>query len=143
MNQTEFPPVEISQQFIVPAENIFSAWTEPEIIKKWMFKGEGYGVEKAMINLEPNGEFSIITKDPNGELLNHFGTYHEIARPSLLSFSLQAPHHFPGVSSVIVRIMPTEQGAVMMFLQTGIDPSVVEDAWRKMFEKLDQVVNDL
>lgn len=108
-----------------------------------MFIGEGYETEKVTINPEPNGEFSIITKADNGALLNHFGVYHEIARPTILSFSLEAPHHFAGASSVIVRIMPTDQGALMMFLQTGVDPALVEDAWRKMFERLDQVVTDL
>jgi uncharacterized protein YndB with AHSA1/START domain len=140
MKPQEFDPIELHHDFAVPTENVFNAWTDPEIMKRWMFTGESNDIIQVINSLEQNGAYSVIKKGENGEWVDHHGTYREIARPNLLSFSLEASEKFAGISSVVIRIMPTENGSHMSFLQTGADPAVFSDTWKKMFEKLEQVL---
>jgi uncharacterized protein YndB with AHSA1/START domain len=142
MSEKEFAPIELHHDFSVPSENVFNAWTDPEIMKKWMFKGETNDIVQVINNLEQNGAYTVVKKNANGEVEDYYGTYREIAGPNMLSFSLEAPEKFEGVSTVVVRIMPTENGSHMSFLQTGADPALFESAWKKMFERLEKILAD-
>lgn len=138
--EKEYPPIELTHDFNVPTENVFNAWTNPELIKQWMFKGKDNDIVQVINSLEQNGAFSVIKKGKGGEWMDHYGTYREIVRPNLLSFSLEAPDRFKGVSSVVIRIMPTESGSQLHLLQTGADPAFFTKVWEQMFLKLEQVL---
>ena len=137
---TEYPPIELHHHFVAPAENVFNAWTDPVLISRWMFKGNENDIIQVINKLEQNGAFSVVKKNEQGEFVEYFGTYREISRPNLLSFSLESPGRFNGVSSVVIRIMPTEFCSHLTLLQTGVHPAVFNEAWRKMFEKLEGIL---
>jgi uncharacterized protein YndB with AHSA1/START domain len=139
MEEPLFNPVEIHQRFSVPAEDVFDAWTDPALVKKWMFQGEFNNIVQVIIGLEPGGEFSVVKKNDEGYFRDYCGHYHEISRPNLLSFSLEAPETFAGLSNIVLRIMPVDGGSEMVFLQTGVDPAIVEVPWRKMFDQLNRL----
>jgi uncharacterized protein YndB with AHSA1/START domain len=136
----DYPPIELSHDFTVPSENVYNAWTNPEIMKQWMFKGEANDIIQVINNVEHNGAYSLIKKGDDGGWLEHYGTYHEIVKPNLLSFSLEAPERFEGVSNIIICITPTDDGSHMHLLQTGGDPAFFVDTWKKMFERLEKVL---
>jgi uncharacterized protein YndB with AHSA1/START domain len=140
MEQTDFIPIEIHQRFSVPAEDVFDAWTDPLIVKKWMFHGEFNNIIQVIIELKTGGEFSVVKKTDEGYLRDYYGQYHELNRPVFLSFSLESPDAFPGASNVVIRFQPLESGCEMVFLQTGVDPSVAEQPWRQMFEQLSHLL---
>jgi uncharacterized protein YndB with AHSA1/START domain len=139
MKETDIIPIEIHQRFSVPAEDVFDAWTDPLIVNKWMFLGEFNNIIQVIIDLRPAGEFSIVKKTDEGYFRDYYGKYHEVNRPALLSFSLEAPDVFEGVSNVVLRINSTSEGCEMVLLQTGVDPAVTERPWRLMFERLSQL----
>lgn len=134
--------IEIHQRFSVPAEDVFDAWTQPALIKKWMYTGEFNNIIQVIINLETGGEFSVVKQAEEGYLRDYYGTYHEINRPHLLSFSLEAPDIYEGASNVIIHLNQTEDGSTMVFMQTGVDPSVTEQLWRQMFEQLSRLLEN-
>jgi uncharacterized protein YndB with AHSA1/START domain len=134
--------IEIHQRFSVPAEDIFDAWTQPALIKKWMYTGEYNNIIQVIINLETGGEFSVVKQAEEGYLRDYYGSYHEINRPHFLSFSLEAPDIYEGTSNVIIRMEQTEEGSAMVFMQTGIDPSIAEQPWRQMFEQLSNLLEN-
>lgn len=138
--QTVTEGLTISQRFSVSTEDVFDAWTIPSLIKQWMYKGEKNDIVQAIVNLEPNGGFSVIKRNAEGEWADHYGHYHEIVRPNLLSFSLEVPDLFEGVSNIVLRLYPTEEGCELYFLQTGVEPDLVEDAWRKMLQRLSSLL---
>jgi uncharacterized protein YndB with AHSA1/START domain len=135
-------PIEIHQRFSVPAEDLFDAWTQPALIKKWMYTGEFNNIIQVIIDLETGGEFSVVKQAEEGYLRDYYGTYHEINRPYLLSFSLEAPDIYEGSSNVVIRLNQAENGSTMVFMQTGIDPSIAEQPWRQMFEQLSRLLEN-
>jgi len=133
--------VHIEHTFTQSPEQIFNAWVRPQIIKKWLFKSDKNKIVHVINDPKPNGAFSILEKTEQGELIDHFGKYYIIQKPWFLSFSLVAPKHFKGVTVVDITINPKEDGCQLTFNQTGVDPKIVEDSWKKMFSELDKVVS--
>jgi uncharacterized protein YndB with AHSA1/START domain len=140
MKQPGITPIEIHQRLSAPVEDVFDAWTDPLAVKKWMFLGEFNNIIQVIIDLQPGGEFSVVKKTDEGYLRDYYGKYHEVSRPALLSFSLEAPDAFPGTSNVVIRFQPIEDGCKMVFLQTGVEPSTAEQPWRQMFEQLNRLL---
>lgn len=141
MEKDQVEPVNITRHFTVPADVVFDAWTNTDLIKQWLFKTDTNRIIQVIMELEPNGTFSIVEQTEDGQLIDHFGQYHEIAAPQLLSFSLEAPEHFPGISSVVVRIDPADDGCTLHFLQTGVDPNLVQKEWERMFDIMEKLLD--
>jgi uncharacterized protein YndB with AHSA1/START domain len=140
MSKEVLPPVKISRQFKISPEFIFDAWIKPEIIRKWLFKSPTNEIVRVANDPQPGGAFSIIELTETGDMIDHYGQYIHVDRPDRLEFTLQVPKHFPGVTNVNLTFgrMP-DGGCQLHLVQTGVDPHVVEDSWRKMLEQLDRL----
>lgn len=134
--------VHIVKRLSVRADVVFDAWTLDNMVKLWLFKSDTNEILHVKTDLQPGGAFSILEQSDDGSLIDHFGRYHQIERPHHLSFSLEAPKHFSGVTEVDIHIMPTAGGCELTFDQTGVDPQIVEESWHKMFNRLDKVLNN-
>jgi uncharacterized protein YndB with AHSA1/START domain len=132
-------PVNLTQYFPVPADTVFAAWTEPEIMRRWLFVSATSEIRKIDLDLRVGGTFSILAWSGR-EFIDHFGAYQKVAPPHNLAFTLQVPKHFPGVSEVIVAVMSTPDGCVMDFQQTGVARETTESAWQVMFATLADVL---
>jgi uncharacterized protein YndB with AHSA1/START domain len=117
------------------AERLFCAWTKPDLMRRWLFKSPTNTIERVDQNLSVGGRFSILEK-ADGRTIDHYGEYTEIKPPYRLAFWLEVPAHFEGRTDVAISFHPTPEGCEMEFIQTGIDPSVVEKKWRAMFLNL-------
>jgi uncharacterized protein YndB with AHSA1/START domain len=134
-----FAPINISQFFPVAPESVFAAWTEPDIMRRWLFVGRCSEIQKIDMDLRVGGAFSIVERRGR-EVIDHFGEYRKVAPPHNLAFTLQVPKHFPGITNVIIGIVSTPDGAVMDFQQTGVACEVTHDAWLAMFMKLAEIL---
>ncbi len=78
--------ITLSKDFRAPAEKIFDAWTDPEVLKSW-FGPEGVVTTAASIDLRPGGSYSLTMALPDGKTVIHRGVYRSIEKPSMLSFT--------------------------------------------------------
>ena len=128
---------ELTWQFpSASTEDVFDAWVVPEKIKGWMYTGDTNDIVQVITNPITGGEFCVLKEDREQELVDYCGTYHELVRPNLLSFSLESPLRYRGTSSVVIRFTVEGEACRMAFLQTGIDPALVGVSWPKMFGRL-------
>jgi uncharacterized protein YndB with AHSA1/START domain len=142
MEQAKFSPVYIEEYFNVSPDVVFDAWVNADTIKQWLFKGDNSHIVDVKIDLQKGGAFSITEKTDEGELIDHFGTYTEVNRPQKLSFTLETHKHFKEVTNVEITITPEGIGSDLIFQQTGVDPILGEDSWRKMFRALASTINN-
>jgi len=84
--QTDTKSLYIQRTFNTHCEDMFRAWTDPEILKQW-FAPEGVITESAEVDLRVGGDYSLVLKLPDGERVNHYGTYQEISSPEKLVFT--------------------------------------------------------
>jgi uncharacterized protein YndB with AHSA1/START domain len=141
-NDVNAPLVSIEVNLQASAEWVFDAWTKPEIMKEWLFRSDANEIVEIKNELQPGGAFSILEKSEDGTLIDHFGRYQLIDRPNQLDFSLEVPEHFEGETRVEVTITSTDQGCKLLFSQRGA-PEVVEQNWRDMFQRLNDVSKSL
>jgi uncharacterized protein YndB with AHSA1/START domain len=130
-----FMALSITLIFKATAGQLFAAWTKPEFVEQWLFKDADSESVTADIDLTVGGRFSIVEHTKDGPV-HHFGNYSAIDKPHSLSFSLEAPTRFGGVSEVQIQFNQMPEECEMVFRQTGVDAENSEAIWRKMFLNL-------
>lgn len=78
--------LQLSKTYRAPADRLFRAWTDPEIIKQW-WPPEGFSEPSAEVDLTIGGAFRIGMKPPQGDVFYATGTYQEIDSPKKLVFT--------------------------------------------------------
>ena len=141
MSSEILEPVNVNKKFSQTAEAVFDAWLKPEIVCQWMFVGPNNKILHVHIDERIGGKFSILELSDTGEKIDHYGEYFIIDKPHELSFTLQVPRHFPGVTHVSIKLAPLASGCLLQFTQTGIDRKVIEQNWKDMFDKLAEVLD--
>lgn len=86
----------VTRQFRASPQRVFDAWLDPEKVKIWWRgaaaaagRGATETIEAVTIDPRIGGRFSILVRR-EGKLLDHTGTYLEIARPRRLVFTWSA-----------------------------------------------------
>ena len=76
----------LSREIQAPIESVFSAWTDPESLKKW-FGPHGVNTTDAQVDLTIGGRYQLTMQEPDGKTIVHGGVYREIDPPRRLVFS--------------------------------------------------------
>ena len=74
----------VTRSFAAPRERVLDAWTQPAIIKRWMFGAPGWTLPVCDIDLRVGGAYRFVWRSEDGKEMGMGGTYREIARPSRL-----------------------------------------------------------
>lgn len=74
---SQSPLVEISRVFQASVESLWSAWSEPEMLKQW-WGPENYSCPDAKIDFRVGGKSLLAMKGPDGKVIWSGGTYEEI-----------------------------------------------------------------
>lgn len=88
--------------------DVFNAWLDPEMLRKFMLPGPGMSVPRAKAEAKPGGRFEIIMKGESGEL-PHAGTYKEIDPHERIVFSWESPFSTEN-SIVTLTFAPVPEG---------------------------------
>lgn len=139
MAQTQFPELRLAYRYAATAEHVFDSWLNPEVLKHWIFIGNPNKITKVQQEEKEGGNFSIVEEN-KGKIIDHFGKYIHIKRPESLSFSLEVPDHFEGISYVEVNIEMQGPACALSFIQRDIDTTKTEQPWKNMFQTLDTVL---
>lgn len=67
-------------------EDVFDAWTQPELIKKWCAP-ETIDVSHSEVDLREGGAYTLGMLTGEGETHTAFGIYREVERPSKLVYT--------------------------------------------------------
>ncbi|MES0881164.1 SRPBCC family protein [Roseibium sp. SCP14] len=86
--------VVVSRKFSAPAERVFDAWLDPEILARFMTPGPDMSVPKATTDPKVGGAFEIIMQ-AGDQQIPHKGIYKEISPHSRLVFTWESPFSEP------------------------------------------------
>jgi uncharacterized protein YndB with AHSA1/START domain len=80
------PSLTIKRRFNAPPAKVFSAWTDPEKVKRWMGPGE---VKPLRAEADPRigGRYRWVMQAPNGEEYDVGGGYREVIPNEKLVFT--------------------------------------------------------
>jgi len=88
-NPTE-TSVRIERSFDAHAEDVFDAWTNPEVLRRWWRADPEWTTPVAEVDLRVGGRYRISMEDPRSGMMHTVGgEYTEVSRPSRLAYSWQ------------------------------------------------------
>jgi uncharacterized protein YndB with AHSA1/START domain len=79
--------VRIERTFAASAEDVFDAWTSPEVMRRWFHCAPDWGTPVAEVDLRVGGEVRVVMRQPDGTEAGARGEYAVIDRPHRLVMS--------------------------------------------------------
>ena len=133
-------PLVVKKVIKASRNEVFEAFTKPEIMSKWFFPGEDYKVDVTN-TLEVGGSYSLIMHAYNGEKYKHTGVYREIAPPEKLVFTWDSDFVSDTVVSILFRELgeSTEVTIIHDLLSEGEMKDNHEKGWKGALDNLDRL----
>jgi uncharacterized protein YndB with AHSA1/START domain len=105
---TAGPALRLERTFAAPAEVVFDAWTEPEVLRRWWAARPDWECASADVDLRVGGRYRLSMRDPSdGSVRTVGGEYVEIARPRRLVYTwtwLAASDAMAGSEDTLVTV---------------------------------------
>jgi uncharacterized protein YndB with AHSA1/START domain len=80
----------VERTFDAPREDVFDAWTNPEVLRRWWRPNPAWSTPVAEVDLRVGGRYRISMEDPESEAKHTAcGEYTEVSRPQRLVYSWQ------------------------------------------------------
>jgi uncharacterized protein YndB with AHSA1/START domain len=76
--------VRIERTFAASAEEVFDAWTSPEVMRRWLHPAADWETPEAEVDLRVGGKVRVVMRRPDGTEIEMLGEYTLIDRPHLL-----------------------------------------------------------
>ena len=76
--------VRIERTFAASAEEVFDAWTSPEVMRRWFHPGPDWATPEAEVDLRVGGRVRVVMRQPDGTEGAAQGEYTLIDRPRRL-----------------------------------------------------------
>jgi Uncharacterized conserved protein len=80
------PELRLTRLVPGPVEEVFRAWTDPEVLARWWGPGDN-AVSHVELDPRPGGSYRLAFATPEGGTLVMAGTYIEVEPPHHLSFT--------------------------------------------------------
>jgi len=88
MSDVATDTVRLERTFEALAEEVFDAWTNPEVLRRWWAAGPSYRATDAEVDLRVGGRYRLAMENADtGAAHVVGGEYHEVRRPSRLVYS--------------------------------------------------------
>lgn len=76
--------VRIERTFDAPAEQVFDAWTSPEVLRRWFHCDPDWDTPVAEVDLRLGGKVRVVMRKPDGGEVEARGEFKLIDRPHRL-----------------------------------------------------------
>ena len=73
--------VSMTRVFNAPRQMVFEAFTQPELVSRWLTGPEGWTMPICEIDLKVGGNYRYGWRHADGKTMSSHGTYHEIVPP--------------------------------------------------------------
>ena len=131
--------IRITRYFPVPPQEVWHAWTDPNLVKTWFGSDPNGIVLTASIDLHIGGGFEVTFCNSDGMQYTCAGEYKEIASYQRLVFTWTWRDR-PEIFELVTVLFQSEgNGTLMIFAHAHIDGGTThnyEVGWNSTFEKL-------
>lgn len=126
-----------------PQADVFNAWLNPEMLRKFMTPGPGMTVPKASNDPKEGGQFEIVMQAGENQI-PHSGTYREISPHDRIVFTWISPYSVED-STVTLQFKPVETGTHVTLTHIRFADEESRDnhkgGWTGILDTLDAKLN--
>ena len=136
--------VRIERTFDASPEEVFDAWTSPEVMRRWFHVGPDWETPEAEVDLRVGGKFRVRMRRPDGTEAMIAGEYTEIDRHHTLVLTCTFSDD-PGNEQLIeLRFSESAGSTTVVLVNSGISTDerrdAQDDGWHGCLDQLDRAL---
>jgi uncharacterized protein YndB with AHSA1/START domain len=138
--------VRIERTFAASAEDVFDAWTSPEVMRRWLHPARDWSTPEAEVDLRVGGKVRVVMRKPDGTEAEMHGEYTLIDRPHRLVMTWTF-HDDPSNEQLMELTFSESDGSTTVLLvnsriSTDERRHAQDWGWRGCLDQLERVVAD-
>jgi uncharacterized protein YndB with AHSA1/START domain len=135
--------VRIERTFEASAEDVFDAWTNAEVMRRWFHAGDDWDTSEAEVDLRIGGRVRVVMRRPNGTEAQAQGEYTLIDRPHRLAMIWTFEDDPSNEQLIELSFSESEGSTTVLMVNRGISTDERRDAqdegWRGCLDQLEQL----
>jgi uncharacterized protein YndB with AHSA1/START domain len=136
--------VKIERTFAASAEDVFDAWTSPEVMRRWLHPGADWATPEAEVDLRVGGKVRIVMRKPDGSEVEAKGEYTLIDRPHRLLMTWTFSDEPSNDQLLELSFTESDGSTTVLLVNTGISTVGRRDAqdwgWRGCLDQLERAL---
>jgi uncharacterized protein YndB with AHSA1/START domain len=136
--------VRIERTFVASAEDVFDAWTSPEVMRRWFHCAPDWGTPKAEVDLRVGGKVRVVMRRPDATEVEAWGEYKSIDRPLRLVMSWTFGDEPSNEQLIELSFVESEGSTTVLMINRRISTGERRDGqdmgWRGCLEGLARVL---
>ena len=136
--------VRIERTFAAAAEDVFDAWTNPEVMRRWFHCAHDWETPEAEVDLRVGGRVRIVMRQPDGSEAEASGEYTLIDRPSRLAMTWTFQDDPSNEQLIELSFSASEGGTTVVLTNSGISTDGRRDAqdwgWNGCLDQLERAL---
>jgi uncharacterized protein YndB with AHSA1/START domain len=135
----------IERTFAASAEEVFDAWTSPEVMRRWLHPGSDWETPQAEVDLRVGGKVRVVMRSPDGSESESHGEYRLIDRPHRLVMTWAFADEPSNEQLIELSFSSTEGATTVLMLNSGISTDErrarQDRGWRGCLEELERALS--
>ena len=136
--------VRMERTFAATAEDVFDAWTSPEVMRRWFHPAPDWETPEAEVDLRLGGRVRVVMRKPDGTEAEAHGEFTLIDRPHRLGMTWTFDDEPSNEQLIELSFSESEGSTTVLLVNTGISTDARSDAqdwgWRGCLEQLGRVL---
>ena len=132
--------VRLERTFDSPAEAVFDAWTNPEVMRRWFHVEPDWETPEAEVDLRVGGAYRVLMRRSDGSEVSISGEFTEVERPSRLVLKVVFSDLPTNEQLLELTFTESEGSTTVALVNSGIATDERRDAedygWRGCFDSL-------
>jgi uncharacterized protein YndB with AHSA1/START domain len=142
--------LEVTHRFRAPREQVFDAWTNPDVLKQWWAANSDWDTPVADVDVREGGSYRLSMRTDEGEVHTVFGEYRNVRPPERLEYTWtweEGPGPVMAGSEntlVVVDFVEDGDGTLVKVTHSGFATEELRDlhvhGWQGVLAKLERSV---
>jgi uncharacterized protein YndB with AHSA1/START domain len=136
--------VRIERTFAASAEEVFDAWTSPEVMRRWFHPAPDWGTPEAEVDLRVGGKVRVVMRKPDGTEAEGQGEYTVIDRPHRLVMTWTFRDDPSNEQLITLSFSESDGSTTVQMLNSGISTDErragQDEGWRGCLDELERVL---
>jgi uncharacterized protein YndB with AHSA1/START domain len=136
--------VRIERTFAASAEDVFDAWTSPEVMRRWLHVAPDWETPVAEVDLRPGGKVRVVMRRPDGTEAGARGEYTLIDRPRRLVMKWTFDDDPADEQLIELTFLEFGGSTTVLLLNSGISTDLrresQDEGWRGCLAELERAL---
>lgn len=136
--------IRIERTFDASPEDVFDAWTSPEVMRRWLHPAAGWETPEAEVDLRLGGRVRIVMRRPDGGHVVAQGEYTLIDRPRRLVMTWTFDDDPSNEQLMELSFSESAGSTRVVLVNTGISTDARRDGqdwgWRGCLDRLERLL---